>query len=82
MGAVRDIFLRMVPQNIFEAFGSNDKMLSLIFVSILTGISLIMLKGPWRNAVVAFFDGLNDLSLLVTRWIMALAPFGVFGLVA
>ncbi len=82
MGAVRDIFLRMVPQNIFEAFGSNDKMLSLIFVSILTGIALIMLKGPGRNAVVAFFDGLNDLSLLVTRWIMALAPFGVFGLVA
>ncbi len=82
MSAVRDIFLRMIPENIFETFGSNGKMLSLIFVSLLTGIGLIFISETGRNAVLGFFEGVNELSLLVTNWVMVLAPFGVFGLVA
>lgn len=82
MNAVKDLFLRMVPQNIFETFGSNSKMLSLIFVSILTGVGLIFLAPGSRDPLMSFFEGLNDLAHLVTHWVMWLAPFGVFGLVA
>jgi len=82
MGAVRDIFLRMVPQNVFEAFGANDKMLSLIFVAILTGVGLIFLDSKPRDTLAEFFEGLNELAELVTNWVMWLAPIGVFGLVA
>lgn len=82
MGAVRDIFLRMVPENVFEAFGANDKMLSLIFVALLTGFGIIFLGEGARRSLLAFFQGLNELSLLITHWVMFLAPVGVFGLVA
>ncbi|MDF1738058.1 MAG: dicarboxylate/amino acid:cation symporter [Verrucomicrobiales bacterium] len=82
LDAVRDLFIRMIPQNVFEAFGSNNKMLSLIFVSLLTGIGLIFISNSGRDAVLGFFEGLNELSLLITNWVMWLAPIGVFGLVA
>lgn len=82
MGAVSGLFLRMIPQNVFEAFGANDKMLALIFVSILTAIGLIYISSTGREAVLGFFEGLNELSLLITNWVMWLAPIGVFGLVA
>jgi len=82
MSAVRDLFLRMIPQNIFDALGSNDEMLGLIFVGLLAGIGLIFISESGRDAVLNFFEGLNELSLLVTNWIMCLAPIGVFGLVA
>jgi len=82
MGTVWDIFLRMVPKNVFESFGANDKMLSLIFVSILTGTGLIFVSGSSHDSVLGFIKGINELSLLITSWIMKLAPIGVFGLVA
>ncbi len=82
MGTVWDIFLRMVPTNVFESFGANNKMLSLIFVALLTGIGLIFVSGPSHDSVLGFIKGINELSLLVTNWVMMLAPIGVFGLVA
>ena len=82
MGAVRDLFIRMIPQNIFESFGANDKMLSLIFVSILCGIALIFISETGRKSFLAFMEALHELTLLVTNWIMLLAPIGIFGLVA
>tara|TARA_R110002096_G_scaffold52142_14_gene136041 strand:- start:801 stop:2132 length:1332 start_codon:yes stop_codon:yes gene_type:complete len=82
MDAVKGLFLRMVPENVFEAFGANNKMLSLIFVSLLTGIGLIFISGAARSSLLGFFEGLNELTLLITNWVMWLAPIGVFGLVA
>ncbi|MEM1442373.1 MAG: dicarboxylate/amino acid:cation symporter, partial [Verrucomicrobiota bacterium] len=82
MNAVTDLFLRMVPQNVFEAFGANNKMLALIFVSLLTGVGLIFISAEGRNPVLRFFEGLNELTLLITNWVMWLAPLGVFALVA
>ena len=82
MSAVSDIFLRMIPQNVFETFGSNGKMLSLIFISLLTGIGLIFISEKGRSSVLSFFEGINELALLITNWVMLLAPIGVFALVA
>ena len=82
MGAVTGLLLRMIPQNVFESFGANNKMLSLIFVSLLTGIGLIFISEKGRKPVLSFFEGVNELTLLITHWVMWLAPIGVFGLVA
>ena len=80
--AVTNLFIRMIPENVFEAFGANNKMLALIFVSLLTGVGLIFISKKGRTSVFGFFEGLNELTRLITRWIMWLAPIGVFGLVA
>lgn len=82
MSAVKELFIRMIPQNVFEAFGANNKVLALIFVSILTGVGLIFISSEGRDPLLSFFEGLHELSMLITKWIMWLAPIGVFGLVA
>lgn len=82
LSSVGDIFKRMIPENIFEVFGSNGQMLALITVSLLTGFGLIFVGEKSRRAVLPFFEGLNELTLLITNWVMVLAPVGVFGLVA
>ena len=63
------------------AFSNNDRMLALIFVSLLTAFALIFMSEAGRNSVLPFFQGINELSLLVTRWIMLFAPFAVFAMV-
>ncbi len=82
LGPVAELFKRMVPTNVFEAFGSNGKMLALIFVAILTAMGILFIGTDARTSLMGFFNGLNELSLLITNWIMVLAPIGVFGLVA
>jgi Na+/H+-dicarboxylate symporter len=80
--SVGDIFKRMIPENVVHAFSFNNKMLALIFVSLLTGFGIIYISEAARASLLGFFRGLNELMLLVTGWIMLTAPVGVFGLVA
>jgi Na+/H+-dicarboxylate symporter len=80
--SVGDIFKRMIPENVVEAFSDNGKMLALIFVSLLTGFGILFIGADARASLLGFFRGLNELMLLVTSWIMFTAPIGVFGLVA
>ena len=82
LSSVGDIFKRMIPTNVFEAFSDNNRMLALIFVSLLVGFGMIFISEGGRKALLGFFEGLNELMLLVTNWIMIFAPIGVFGLVA
>lgn len=82
LNSVSQIFKRMIPENIFAAFSDNGQMLALITVSLLTGFGLIFVVNDARNAVLPFFEGINELTLLITNWVMVLAPIGVFGLVA
>jgi Na+/H+-dicarboxylate symporter len=41
-----------------------------------------LLHGDPRSAVVNFFAGINEASTIVIRWIMLLAPYAVFVLIA
>ena len=79
--SVWGIFQRMIPQNVFDAFGNNGQMLALIFVSLLTGFGLLSIHETSRQSLLSFFTALNELMLLVTNWIMWFAPIGVFALV-
>lgn len=81
VGEVSGILMRAVPENIFAVFGDNGKMLALIFVSLLTGMGLIYVSEQARSSVLPLFDGLNELTLKITDWIMWTAPIGVFGLI-
>lgn len=80
--SVWDIFKRMIPENIFQTFSNNGQMLALITVSLLTGFGLLFISSGGREQLLGFFESLNELMLLVTRWIMLFAPIGIFGLVS
>ncbi|MGB0304716.1 MAG: dicarboxylate/amino acid:cation symporter [Flavobacteriaceae bacterium] len=72
----------LVPSNIVDAASNNGNMLQVIFFALFFGISLIMIPEASATPVKAFFDGLNDVILKMIDLIMALAPYGVFALMA
>ncbi|MGE9268256.1 MAG: dicarboxylate/amino acid:cation symporter [Verrucomicrobiales bacterium] len=74
-------FERMIPPNIFTAAADNGQLLGLIFFSILFAVAMTRLPGEQVGALQGVFQGINDTMIVMTRWIMALAPIGVFGLI-
>lgn len=76
-----DIFKKMLPTNIFEAASDNGQLLGLIVFSLLFGIALTQLHSDSSERVTDFFIGVNEVMILITRWIMALAPIGVAALI-
>jgi Na+/H+-dicarboxylate symporter len=69
----------LVPSNPVRA-AADGAMLPLIVFSLLFGLALARVESVRRAAVVAFFRGLGEAILVVVRWVLALAPIGVFAL--
>ncbi|WP_114751562.1 dicarboxylate/amino acid:cation symporter [Pleomorphovibrio marinus] len=72
----------MVPENVFGAAADNGSMLQVVFFAILVGIALLQVPKEKGSPVIAFFDGLNDIIIKIVGFIMLLAPYGVFALMA
>jgi len=72
----------MVPSNFFSSASSNRNMLQVVFVAIFVGIGLIQIPKEKGKPVLDFFKGLNDVVIKLVDFIMILAPFGVFALIA
>src|SRR5690554_5842774 len=72
----------IVPENIFLAASQNSSMLQVVFFAILVGISLLQIPKEKASPVVAFFDGLNEVIIRIVGYIMLIAPYGVFALMA
>lgn len=75
------IFSAMIPENIIEAAGDNGQMLGVIVFSILFGIAVTQLPGHMGDNVRDFFEAANEAMIIVTKWIMAVAPIGVYALI-
>lgn len=75
-----EIFIRMVPTNIFAA-AADGKLLGLIFFSILFGFFASRLPDRMRDTQLAFWESLNTAIVNLTQFIIRFAPIGVFGLV-
>jgi Na+/H+-dicarboxylate symporter len=69
----------LVPANPIKA-AADGALLPLIIFTLLFGIALISLPAERRTPVVAFFQGVGDAALAVVRWVLELAPIGVFAL--
>jgi len=73
-----DQLRRMIPENPIMA-AANGEMLALIFFSLLFGIFLQAGTHPGLEVVRSFFEGLFDVMMRMTLWVVKLSPFGVFG---
>jgi len=81
VGDVVDIFLRMVPPNIFAA-AAEGQMLGIIFFCLLFGFFMTKLDHDYAEPMMRFWSGIFHVMMRMTEWIMLFAPIGVFGLVA
>jgi proton glutamate symport protein len=78
--SIVSIIKDIIPANLFDAM-AKDKVLSVIFFSLLLGIA-ISSTGEKSRTLTALFESLNTVMMKITDWIMLLAPFGVFALMA
>jgi Na+/H+-dicarboxylate symporter len=78
--SVVSVIKDIVPKNIFAAM-AEDKVLSVIFFSLLLGVAISSVGQKGRPLVV-LFEVFNAVMMKITDWIMRLAPFGVFALMA
>ncbi|WP_350445861.1 dicarboxylate/amino acid:cation symporter [Anaeromonas frigoriresistens] len=75
-----DVLVDMVPSNPVSAM-ANANMLQIIVFALLVGVGLSAL-GSKVNHVVDLFSQLNDLMMKIVSFIMLIAPYGVFALIA
>jgi proton glutamate symport protein len=79
--SVLDTIRGVVPPNIVEA-AANTKLLALVFFAVLFGFFLARIEQPFQGAVLDFWQGIFQIMMRMTGWVMQLAPIGVFALIA
>ncbi len=79
--SIIDVLLDLIPRNPVQAAASGD-MLPIIFFSILFGAALSLVQEDRRDTVLNFFRGVNDVAMILVDWVMKLAPYAVFALLA
>ncbi len=78
---VVEMLVSMIPRNPIAAAAQGD-MLPLIVFTILFGAAAAMIAEEKRRHLIGFFDAVNDISMVIIHWIMLLAPYAVFALIA
>jgi Na+/H+-dicarboxylate symporter len=79
--SVLDTIKGIVPPNIVEA-AVNTKLLALVFFAVIFGFFLARIDPPHQGTVMSFWQGIFQIMMRVTGWVMTLAPIGVFALIA
>lgn len=69
----------LVSPNVVSS-AADAALLPLIVFAVMLGLALGQVAAEPRQAVVRFFEGLGDAMLVIVRWVLRLAPLGVFAL--
>jgi proton glutamate symport protein len=70
----------LVPANPIAA-AATGAIVPLIVFSLLLGLAIAYSPAASRATLVQFFKALGDALMVLVRWVIAVAPIGVFGLV-
>ena len=72
-------FVSLIPSNPIAA-AANGQMVSLILFTLLLALAITQTPAASRERLVGFFQALCDAMLVLVRWVIAVAPIGVFAL--
>jgi proton glutamate symport protein len=72
-------FVSLIPSNPFKA-GADGAMLPLIMFALLFGVALISAPAASRDRIVTVFRAVAQSMLVLVRWLLVVAPIGVFAL--
>ena len=70
----------LIPTNPIAA-AADGAMLQLILFTLILALAIAKLAPAVRDPVLGVFRGLAEAMLVIVRWVVALAPLGVFALV-
>lgn len=82
LGELVDLFVRMVPENIVATASNNGELLALIFFAVLFGFFMTRVGDEYSDPLYRFWNAVFQVMMRITEFVMMLAPYGVFGLVA
>jgi Na+/H+-dicarboxylate symporter len=77
----RDRLLEIIPRNPVGA-AADMNLLPLIFATLLFAAAASVLEKERRDPLVGFFDAVNGAAGVIIDWVMKLAPYAVFILIA
>jgi DAACS family dicarboxylate/amino acid:cation (Na+ or H+) symporter len=73
--------VNIVPRNPFYSTAKpNPDMLALIFVSLIIGVALTVIKKEKSDPLIKILEGINDVTIAIIHFAMKIAPFGVAAL--
>jgi Na+/H+-dicarboxylate symporter len=76
---IAEFFQGVVPPNVFEAAANGD-VLPLVVFSLLFALALGRIAEPQRRTVVGLFEAIGNALLVIIRWVLWVAPVGIFAL--
>ena len=76
-----EVLVGMIPRNPVRAMADGD-MLQLIVFTILFGAAASMLREEHKKPIVDLFVAINQISMTIIGWIMGVAPYAVFAIIA
>lgn len=69
----------LVPSNIFAPF-IDHQVIAVLLISLIIGLSIKQIPDEnSRKVVIQFFRGIHAMFMVITRWIVAVIPLGLFG---
>ena len=76
-----DHVARLIPQTFLTPFLENQ-VLSVLFLGVIFGIAIRFIPDlEARSTITNFFRGLHGLMMVITRWVIAMIPLGLFGFI-
>ena len=78
---LRERLLEIIPRNPVGA-AADMNLLPLIFATLLFAAAASVLEPSRRKPLVDFFDAVNGAAGVIIEWVMRLAPYAVFVLIA
>lgn len=76
-----NVLLDMIPNNPVAAAAEGNLLPLIVFV-LIAGAATTLLIPERRDAILTFFAAVNDACMIIIDWIMRLAPYAVFALIA
>lgn len=71
----------LIPTTFLSPFLENQ-VLSVLFLGIVVGIAIRFIPDePARHTITQFFRGAHGLFMVITRWVIAIIPLGLFGFI-
>ena len=79
--SVKEILMRIIPSNIFQSMAEGD-ILPIIFFSIIFGVFISQVNSKYSTTLTIFFEGVFEVMMKMTMFIIKFTPLGVFGIVS
>ena len=74
-----NVVLNVIPSNIITAFGSNNSVLSAVFLAVATGLSMNVLGESRTSTLRRLLEEVNDVVVVFLNFVVTkFAPFAVF----